>query len=73
MGSRHYIPWNSYDMLLRAITKPLALQQQFLIDGTGDVGQHASPNHFVPLRLIELGGSWIVGLIEGAEKAIRRD
>jgi hypothetical protein len=25
MGSRHYIPWNSYDMLLRAITKPLAL------------------------------------------------
>src|ERR1039458_548331 len=25
MGLRHYIPWNSYDMLLRAITKPLAL------------------------------------------------
>jgi hypothetical protein len=24
-------------------------QQQFLIDGAGDVGQHASPNHFVPL------------------------
>jgi hypothetical protein len=24
-------------------------QQQLLIDGTGDVGQHASPNHSVPL------------------------
>jgi len=24
-------------------------QQQFLIDGAGDVGQHASPNHSVPL------------------------
>ena len=39
----------------------------------GRACQHASPNHFVPLRLIELGGSWIVGLIEAAEKAIRRD
>jgi hypothetical protein len=32
---------------------------EFLIDGAGDVGQHASPNHFVPLWLIELRESWI--------------
>jgi hypothetical protein len=43
-------------------------QQQFLIDGAGDVGQHASPNHFVPLWLIELKRSWIVVLIEAVEK-----
>src|ERR1017187_4894254 len=48
-------------------------QQQFLIDGAGDVGQHASPNHFVPLWLIELKRSWIVVLIEAVEKAIRGD
>src|ERR1019366_4043629 len=48
-------------------------QQQFLIDGAGDVGQHASPNHFLPLWLIELKRSWIVVLIEAVEKAIRRD
>ena len=48
-------------------------QQQFLIDGAGDVGQHASPNHFVPLWLIELGESWIVGLVEAVKKAIRRE
>src|ERR1019366_1837580 len=48
-------------------------QQQFLIDGAGDVGQHANPNHFVPLRLIELKRSWIVVLIEAVEKAIARD
>jgi hypothetical protein len=46
---------------------------EFLIDGAGDVGQHASPNHFVPLWLIELRESWIVGLIEAVEKAIRRN
>jgi hypothetical protein len=33
-------------VLCRQIFVP---QQQFLIDGAGDVGQHASPNHFVPL------------------------
>src|SRR5664280_2392127 len=48
-------------------------QQQFLIDGAGDVGQHASPNHFCASWLMELRRSWIVGLIEALEKAIRRD
>src|ERR1039458_7256767 len=47
--------------------------QQFLIDGAGDVGQHASPNHFCASWLMELRRSWIVGLIEALEKVIRRD
>ena len=47
--------------------------QQFLIDGARDVGQHASPNHFCASWLMELRRSWIVGLIEALEKAIRRD
>src|ERR1035441_11047833 len=35
------------DTVLRS--QILVPQQQLLIDGAGDVGQHASPNHSVPL------------------------